>query len=410
VLLSDWSRDGWLDLMVANDLGQPDIFYLGDGSGGFRELDRSDGIIPTSARTSMSMDTADVNNDGMLDIYITQISARPTREGDDVEIERRSFERYCEDIHDQGERAICQRNVDINDFYGYVRDHEPSDIESCVRIPDPDQVQHCKLMMVMKTAFQTRDPRLCARIPEGQRAAVICASYFVPNIVVKPEDFKRAIPQLKNENVLLMASADGSFENRAEPMRGHRTAWSWNGKLADLDNDEWQDIYVVNGMWPRSTTTPSNVFLRNLEGQRFVNLTEEYGLSDQMIVSAYTYLDFDNDGDLDIITNTINGPLKVFVNNETQNHSVSFELRDQRGNHFGIGAKIRIFYGEDDSRAQIRELKAGGGYLSFDAPIAHFGLGTHEQISRAEVTWPSGERSQIEGPLEAGYRYRIERR
>ena len=410
VLLSDWNRDGWLDLIVGNDLGQPDIFYLGDGRGGFRELDRSDGIIPTSARTSMSIDTADVNNDGLLDIYITQISARPTREGDDVEIERRSFERYCEDIHDRGERAVCQRNVDINDFYGYVRDHEPSDIESCARIPDPDQVQHCKMMMVMKTAFQTRDPRLCARIPEGQRAAVICASFFVPNIEVKPEDFKRAIPQLKNENVLLMASADGSFENRAKPMRGHRTAWSWNGKLADLDNDEWQDIYVVNGMWPRSSTTPSNVFLRNLEGQRFVNLTEEYGLSDQMIVTAYTYLDFDNDGDLDIITNTVNGPLKFFLNNETQNHSISFELRDQRGNHFGIGAKIRIFYGEEDSRAQIRELKAGGGYLSFDAPIAHFGLGAHEQISRAEVSWPSGERSQIDGPLEAGYRYRIERR
>jgi len=410
VLLSDWNRDGALDLMVGNDLGQPDIFYLGDGRGGFREIDRSDGIIPTSARTSMSMDTADVDNDLLLDIYITQISARPTREGADVEIEQRPFERYCEDIQDRDERAICERNVDINEFYGYVRDHEPSDIESCGRIPDPDQVRHCKLMMVMKTAFQTRDPRLCARIPEGQRAAVICASFFAPKYEAKPEDYKRAIAQLKNENVLLVAAADGSFVNRAKSMRAHRTAWSWNGKLADLDNDEWQDIYVVNGMWPRSSTTPSNVFLRNLAGQRFANRTEEYGLSDQMIVTAYTYLDFDNDGDLDIVTNTVNGPLKVFVNNETQNHSVAFELRDLRGNRFGIGAKIRVFYGEDGSRAQIRELKAGGGFLSFDAPIAHFGLGPYEKLSRAEVTWPDGESSPIDGPLEAGHRYRVERR
>ena len=52
-------------------------------------------------------------------------------------------------------------------------------------------------------------------------------------------------------------------------------------------------------------------------------------------------------------------------------------------------------------RAQLRQR------VSAVEPI---GLGVHEQISRAEVTWPGGERSQIEGPLEAGYRYRIERR
>lgn len=410
VLLSDWNRDDALDLMVGNDLGQPDIFYLGDGRGGFRETDNRDGVIPTSARTSMSMDTADLNNDLLLDIYITQISARPTRESADVEIEQRPFDRYCEEIRDSAEREICQRNVDINGFYGYVRDHEPSDIEDCILIPDAAQVQHCKLMMVMKTAFQTRDPRLCARIPEDHRAAPICASFFAPNFEASAEDYKRALPQLKNENVLLIASPDGSFENRAKPLRAHRTAWSWNGKIADLDNDEWQDIYVVNGMWPRSSTTPSNVFLKNLEGQRFSNLTEEYGLADPMITTAYTYLDFDNDGDLDIVTNAVNGPAKVYVNNETQNHSVSFELRDRRGNRYGIGAQISVYYGEDGARGQIRELKAGGGFLSFDAPIAHFGLGAYERLSHAEVRWPSGERIRIEGPLEAGYRYRIERR
>jgi uncharacterized membrane protein YraQ (UPF0718 family) len=409
VLLSDWNRDEALDLMVGNDLGQPDIFYLGDGSGGFREIDNRDGIIPTSARTSMSMDTADLNNDLLLDIYITQISARPTREGADVEIEERPFERYCEDIRDRDERRICQHNVDINGFYGYVRDHEPSDIEECAQLSDIAEAQDCKLMMVMKTAFQTRDPRLCARIPEGHRAATICASFFAPNFKAAAEDYKRAIPQLKNENVLLMASPDGSFANRAKDLRAHRTAWSWNGKIADLDNDEWQDIYVVNGMWPRSSTTPSNVFLKNLQGQRFSNLTEEYGLGDHTITTTYTYLDFDNDGDLDVVTSAVNAPAKIYVNNESQNHSISFELRDHRGNRFGIGAKIVIFYGEDDSQSQIRELKAGGGFLSFDAPIAHFGLGAHEQVNRAEIIWPSGERSQIEGPLESGHRHRVER-
>ena len=407
VLLSDWNRDGALDLMVGNDLGQPDIFYLGDGRGDFREIDRHDGLIPTSARTTMSMDTADVDNDGLLDIYITQISARPTRPDSDVEIEQRPFDRYCEDLSEP-ELERCQRNVDINGFYGYVRDHRPSDIEACVQLPDPGDVEHCKLMMVMKTAFQTRDPRLCARIPESHRAAAICASFFAPSFRAPRADYERAIPQLMNENVLLMATPEGVFENRAVDLRVHRTAWSWNGKAADLDNDGWQDFYVVNGMWPRSSTTPSNVFLRNLEGRRFANLTDEYGLEDTMISTAYTYLDFDRDGDLDVVTNSVNGPLKVFVNNATGKRSLTFELDDRAGNRFGIGAKIRIVY-DGGSGGQIRELKAGGGFLSFDAPIAHFGLGDRAAADRAEITWPDGVVSSIDGPLEAGRHYTVER-
>ena len=127
-----------------------------------------------------------------------------------------------------------------------------------------------------------------------------------------------------------------------------------------------------------------------------------------MVSSAYTYVDFDNDGDLDLISTTVNGPIKVFVNNQTANHSVAVALRDYRGNRFGIGSKVFIYYG--DGRAQLRELKSGGGFISIDAAVAYFGLGAHQVIDKMEVIWSTGEKTQHSGPFQAGAKYTLTRR
>ena len=94
--------------------------------------------------------------------------------------------------------------------------------------------------------------------------------------------------------------------------------------------------------------------------------------------------------------------MRLYVNNENTNASITFQFRDEAGNHFGIGGKIVISYGADGERRQMRELKSGGGYLSFDAPIVHFGLGEHREVSRIEVTWSTGERTELTGPFRSG--------
>ena len=127
-------------------------------------------------------------------------------------------------------------------------------------------------------------------------------------------------------------------------------------------------------------------------------------------MSAFSVVDLDNDGDLDLVTNAVNGPLRVFRNNAQSRRALSVELRDHRGNRFGIGSKVEIHYGENGGRHQVRELKAGGGFLSYDPPIAHFGLDAFEEVARIEVLWSTGERSVLEGPFAADARYRVERR
>ena len=89
--------------------------------------------------------------------------------------------------------------------------------------------------------------------------------------------------------------------------------------------------------------------------------------------------------------------------------AIGFELRDQVGNHFALGSWIDIHYG-DGTRRQTREIKAGGGFVSFDPPRAHFGLGEHTAVERVAVHWSTGETTELAGPFEAGHRYRITRR
>ncbi|MED5352985.1 MAG: ASPIC/UnbV domain-containing protein, partial [Nitrospinota bacterium] len=118
----------------------------------------------------------------------------------------------------------------------------------------------------------------------------------------------------------------------------------------------------------------------------------------------------DRDGDLDIIANTLYGPFKVYTNHESQNNSVTFKLQDKKGNRFCLGCKIIIRYGLNGEKHQFREIKTGGGFHSYDAPLAHFGLGKTDTIKSIEITWSTGEATQIERNLPTNHEYIVQRK
>ena len=263
----------------------------------------------------MSIDTADINNDLRMDLYIVGIAAGGTGKGAQIKV--REAREYCTDVVDPTHKAACARNIETRKFYHFAKTHHPSDVRQCRRISNEEERQACMAMMLMKTAIRERNKDICQhieRIPGNQeRATFLCNGFFEQGIDTTEEEYTRAVPQVFNRNVLLIGSEGGKFVDKAEEMNVDITGWGWNGKIADLDNDEWQDIYVVNGTWLQTEKVPSNLYFSNRKGQGFVDKTDEFGLDDYMIVSAYTYVDFDNDGDLDIITNSVNGPLKVFL-------------------------------------------------------------------------------------------------
>ena len=119
-------------------------------------------------------------------------------------------------------------------------------------------------------------------------------------------------------------------------------------------------------------------------------------------------VDIDRDGDLDIITIPVNGPVQAFINNTQSGNAIGFEFRDQVGNYFGVGTRLVIRYGENGGRRQMREVQAGGGFQSFDPQTLYFGLANYDQVQEISIFWADGNQTEIGSPLPAGAIYLIE--
>jgi len=265
----------------------------------------------------------------------------------------------------------------------------------------------CKGMLVKDLAIQNRDPSVCKLIPVDQlRAQQLCEIHFRPIRQPTAQEQTDAIPQILRRNVLLVPKGDGTYEERAVEQGLEVGGWSWDVKIIDVDQDGFQDMLIVNGTWVPNEVTPSKIFYRNTGDGKFDEQTVPFGFEDYLITPAATAIDIDGDGDIDFITAPVNGPPIVFINNAQSGNSVIVELDDHVGNRHGIGSKVELVSG---GLQQTRELQLGGGYMSFDAPFWHFGLGTHDRIERVTVTWVDGSRTVITD-LPVGARYRIERK
>jgi hypothetical protein len=222
------------------------------------------------------------------------------------------------------------------------------------------------------------------------------------------------------DNAGNIAQRDGNFLYRFDGERlvdvnadfpgsfKHPGGWTWNARFVDLDNDGLLDVFNADGA-VRGSGYGFNVYMRNVDGRRFEQRQFSHGLVDDFGLYSFTLVDYDLDGDVDVVANSAVGPVRIFENRATRgHHGIAVSLRDARGNRNGIGARIYISY-RDNAARQVREIKASGGYMSFDAPVAHFGLGETTRVDRIRVRWPDGAETEASGPFDAGYHSRIER-
>ena len=389
VLLSDWSGDGNLDLVVGNDFAVPDMYYLGDGKGNLRLLTIDDEIIPVTALLTMSVSSADINNDLKPEIYIGNVS------GTDHSTMMRISDMCSDSVGFNGHEeclAIRAKQQIMNTSLNR------KDSIMCSELEDVDLVDQCLGMHLSLDSWWKRDPQFCQMLG-GKFPALhdVCAEYWREEEQPIKGAFKSMIPQgARRANVLLVPGGDGKFSDQALEFDLREAGWVWNAKFADLDHDEWQDIYIVNGYFNENTqpARESNHLFHNDKGKKFVDITAASGMQLFAESTTYTYVDFDNDGDLDIIAREVLGPIWIYRNNNTSGNSIVFELDDARGNSKGIGAKVVIDYA---GRSQLREVLASGGFASFDAPMAHFGLGDASSVDRVTVTWPEGEITEAVG-------------
>jgi hypothetical protein len=297
----------------------------------------------------------------------------------------------------------------IKTWYKSGNNFDPSYANKCQELDRVYQAE-CKAMLVKDLAIQGEDPSICDLIQADQtHAKSYCEIHFKPIRKPSEAEINDNYPQIKRRNVLLMQKSDGSYEDQSIPRGLEVGGWSWDTKIADIDNDEWPDVYIVNGTWVPNEVTPSNLFFANDGTGNFSEKSKSFGLVDHLMTAGAIKLDIDNDGDLDFVTIPVNGPVQVFTNNNQSGNSIMFKIADEIGNHFGVGTKIIVSYGDNGERKQMREIQSGGGFQSFDAPVAHFGLGQYESVKEVTVFWADGGQSIITDQLTTGATYTIQR-
>jgi hypothetical protein len=183
----------------------------------------------------------------------------------------------------------------------------------------------------------------------------------------------------------------------------------------DFDNDGWADILMANGhVYSQIEGKELHVryrepklLYRNLGTGRFEDVSRKAGpaILAEDVGRGCAFGDFDNDGDVDVIVNNLDGPPTLLRNDAANgNRSILVKCVGTRSNRSAIGARVRVTSG---GHRQIAEVMSGSSYYSQNDLRLHFGLGRAAAAEAVEVSWPSGHKESFRD-LPAGHLFVIE--
>lgn len=172
----------------------------------------------------------------------------------------------------------------------------------------------------------------------------------------------------------------------------------WSVRFLDYDNDGWKDLFLARGhvldtieqTSPHLRYREPPLLARNEKG-RFRDVSAESG---EVFRSAWAARglavgDIDDDGDLDVVVNTLDDRGRVLRNEGgSRGYWIQLRLVGHTSNRDGIGADVRLVTGSGALRQTTATTAAG--YLSAGDRRVHLGLGGEKEIRSIEVRWPSG--------------------
>jgi hypothetical protein len=174
----------------------------------------------------------------------------------------------------------------------------------------------------------------------------------------------------------------------------------------DYDLDGLPDIFAANGhvaddvgvIQPTIHYAEPLLLFRNRGNGKFEDMSQKVGpaLQQPIIARGAAYGDFDNDGDLDVIVSTNNGPAKLLRNdNGNQNDMLRVKAIGTRSNRDAIGTKVTVVLGNGVRLSQM--VKGGSSYLSQSELPLTFGLGKPgaNRIASLQIAWPSGKKESF---------------
>jgi len=336
--LIDGNGDGWPDLYVLNMQGN-DEYY--ENAGGTRFVRRSREVFPRTSWGAMGIRVFDFDNDGRMDIFITDMHSDMSQEVGPEHEKEKSHMVWKEDFRGDGTASIWGNSVFRNEGNGRFR--EVSDAIGAESY--------------WPWGLSTGDVNA-----DGFQDVFITAGMNYP--------FRYAVNSLKLNN-RGAGFVDAEFVLGVEPRRnGVATPWfELDMAGADKGHKDGQGLDGRVSVWGARGTRGSAIF------------------------------DVDGDGDLDIVTNEFNAEPMVLISDLASKRAVRFLTVSPRGtasNRSGLGAMVRVTAG-GATYIQVHDGKSG--YLSQSLAPLYFGLGDAERVDRVEVLWPSGRRQIVAGPV-----------
>ena len=395
----DYDRDGDLDCFLINhnlkgyqrkeaaqmraerDYDAGDKLFRNDGTH-FTDVSAEAGIKGNPLGFGLGVSVSDVNGDGWPDVYVTNDYV----EDDYLYINQKNGT-FKDELRDRiGHTSYSAMGVDVAD----VNNDSKPDIFTLDMLPEDNARQKLLLWPDSWNVYQ-------AQLANG---------FWHQNM----------------RNMLQLQQTSGQFAEVGQLAGVSNTDWSWGTLLADFDLDGQKDIFVTNGLGRDFTnadfvkylddaetngtagsvgdhlkqmpSTPTkNYIFQNTGHATFANRQREWGFDDNTRANGCAYADLDNDGDLDLITNNLNEPARIYRNQTHErgkSHYLKLHLNGPAQNPFGVGALVRVI---GDSMTQTQEFYPTRGFESCSYGDLIFGV-TNKPV-QLTVRWPDGKTQRI---------------